>query len=235
VSTQDKLKIIVPWLRCRYYKDLWLELLDGGSDQWLYVCGYSLTYIFIDIKDDPAWAGSDATNLFSARVQVVDLFTTPLDVVASAMQSCGRSLNDLDFKKAEDRLSIAEMLQSVGSASPMWNDAAGKVGPNSKWDGHDERHPAFRTLRRKAHDYARVNLFDEEIRNHLLDTQIVNGIGQTAREYAQGIEAHWNALRRLKELGDKATPEQQLMLKMTGRCENTLGAGPIPKDLREAK
>ena len=213
-----------------YYKGIWLVLFDGGSDQWLYVCRDGMAYIFLEVLDWPAVCGRDAQVLFNASVCVVDLLSIPLDTVASSMRSCGCD-EEMDFKKEEDRLRVAEMLYSTGAKSPLWNSNAGKV--KDPHDRPDEGHPAFRSLRAAARRYAEENLFDDEQRNELLDTRIVNKIGQTAREYSQGTEALWTAMRRIREQGDAAPPEQQLVLKMYQSCGTTLGAGPVPEDIRK--
>lgn len=213
-----------------YYKSIWLELADGGSDQWLYVCRDGLAYIFLEVLDYPAVCGRDAPALFDASVCVVDLLTTPLKTIVAARDSCGCD-DDLDLKKELGRLQVAEMLFSHGAKSPMWNSNAGVV--KDLHDRPDESHPAFRKLRAEARRYAEENLFSDEQRNELLDNTIVNKIGQTAREYAQGADAMWSALRRIKEDGEDASPEQQLVLKMYQNAETTLGAGPIPEDIKK--
>lgn len=224
----DRLKI--PTDHGRYYKGIWLEIYDGGSDQWLWVCRDSLAYIFIEVVDWVAACGKDAEFWFNASVSVVDLLTISPKTVAGAMVSCGCS-DELDFKVELDRLRMAEMCFSVGAKAPLWDDYGG-VGKD-RFANPDERHPAFRTLRANARRFAEQELFDDEKRNHLLDTKVVNKIGNTAREYMSGIEGTWDALRRIKEAGDSATPEQQLVLKMYQGAGQTLGAGPVPADIME--
>lgn len=223
----DRLKI--PTEKGRYYKDIWLELYDGGSDTWLWVCRDSLAYIFIEVVDWVAAAGKDAGFWFNATVSVVDLLSIPLDAVGQAMQSCGCT-DDLDFKVELDRLRIAEMCHSVGTKAPLWDDYGGVV--KDIYDNPGEGHPAFRTLRANARRFAEQELFNDEKRNLLLDTKIVNKIGETARETMQGVEGMWAAMRRIKEAGANATPEQQIVLKMYQGAEHTLGAGPVPEDIR---
>lgn len=227
----DRLKIPSPWGRARYYKGIWLELEDGGSDRWLYVCRDSLAYIFICIDDWVAAVGKEAECLFNATVSVVDLFFISPETMAGAIQSCGYEDEELDFKLELDRLRMAEMLHSVGSKAPMWDAFGGKV--KDIHDSFDARHPAFRTLRANARRYAEENLFDDEKRNGLLDATVVNKIGETAREYMQGTEGMWAAMRRIKEAGEAAPPEQRLVLKMYQGAGQTLGAGPVPADIME--
>jgi len=218
-----------------YYAKRWLTLFDGGSDQWLYVACDGLAYVFIDINDLPANCGRDATSRWAASVSVVDLLSVSPETMASAMEGCGCE-DELDFKVAEDRLRLAEMLHSVGSKSPMWNQDGGKVTfdnyGNCEQD-YDENCPAFRRLRKEAREYAEAELLQgDEQRNELLDNKVVNAIGMTAREYGNGGQGLWEGLRRIKAQGDAATPQQQLVLGMYQKAENTLAAGPVPEDLR---
>ncbi len=224
----DRLKI--PTDHGRYYKDIWLELYDGGSDQWLWVCRDSLAYIFIEVLDMVGYCGKEATSLFDASVSVVDLLTVPPSAVASAFQSCGCE-EELDFKVELDRLRIAEMLFSVGTKAPMWNDCGGAV--KDQFARPDEKHPAFRILRSNARKYAEENLFNDEERNKLLDTKVVNQIGETAREYMHGTEGMWAAVRRIKEADEAASPKQKLVLRAYQSAGQTLGAGPVPADIME--
>ena len=228
----DVKRLRIPSKGGTYHCKAWLVLYDGGSDTWLYVCRDSLAYIFLELTDLEAWGGRETTKLWSARVCVVDLLTTSEETTVAALRSCGtvESPRDLDFKEELDRLHIAESLFSYGAHAPMWHEEAGKV--KSLYESPGEHSPSFRSLRKRARVYAEENLFEEEGRRHLMDTLVVNPLGQTANEYAQGVSGTWEALRRIKELGDKATPKQRLTLKLYSICERTLDGTPIPEDLR---
>lgn len=220
-----------------YYCKHWLVLQDGGSDTWLYVCRDSLAYVFIEVLHMVGCCGRDAQSRWDVSVSVVDLFTTSMDQVVDAMRSCGCD-EELDFKLELDRLRMAEMLYSCGAKSPMWNEAGGKPTFDSYGncnEDYDENCPHFRRLRKEAREFAEEKLLaDDEQRNHLMDTKVVNAIGQTAREYAGGIEETWNTLRRIRD-DPNATPQQKLVLKMYQGAKQTLGAGPVPKDIVEGK
>jgi hypothetical protein len=222
----DRFKI--PTERGRYYKSIWLELYDGGSDQWLWVCRDGLAYIFLEVQDWVAAVGKDAEFWFGATVSVVDLLTISPKTVAGALQSCGCH-DDLDFKVELDRLRIAEMCHSVGVKAPLWDEYGGLV--KDRFANPGEGHPAFRRLRSDARKFAEQELFDDEKRNHLLDTKVFNALGETVREHMNGTDGMWNALRRIKDAGESAPPEQQLILKMYRAAGTTLGAGPVPEDI----
>ena len=218
--------------QARYYRKIWLELFDGGSDQWLWVVRDGLTYIFLEVIDLPAYCGRDATSRWCASVDTVDLATASPDTIATALQCCGYQ-EELDFRKEGDRLAIAEMLWSYGAKSPMWSDDAGKVTFDSYGNceqDYGDGDPAFRSLRKRAREAAE-ELFDEDTREHQLDTKIVNAIGQTAREFANATDGLWTALRRIKD-DPQATSEQKLVLGMYQKAKTTLGAGPVPSDLQ---
>jgi hypothetical protein len=215
--------------RGTYYKSIWLELESGGSGTWTYVCHQGLAYIFIVIMDLPDAMGKYAPALFNAEVCVVDLTTISPETIASAIRNMGYE-EELDFKSERDRLFLADMLRQCGSKARLWDEDGGKV--KDIYDQADERHPAFRSLRAHASEYAEKNLFNESKRDNLLDTTVVNKIGETAREYMDGGSS-WAALRRIKNLGSKATKEQKLVLQMYRKAGTTLGAGPVPKDIMD--
>ena len=136
------------------------------------------------------------------------------DTIAGALQCCGYD-EPLDLRSESDRLALAEMMFSYGAKSPMW--------------GGEGNH--FDRLRAEARREAEA-LFDDEHRNEALDTRVVNALGQTAREYAAGTEALWSTLRRIKD-DPNATDEQKMVLRMYQKCDTTLGAGPVPEDIKE--
>ena len=210
-----------------YFARKWLVLFDGGSDQWLYAAKSGGTYVFLEIIDLPAYCGGDAQSQWCAEVSSVDLDNTPTESMISAVRSCGSEDDPPDMSTEQGRLALAEMLFSYGAKSPLWGDDAGNPRDFASEDSKD-----FRALRASARRFAESMLDDSE-RDSVLDTRIVNAIGQTARQYAQGTEGLWDKLREIRDMGDNATPEQKIVLQMYGKCEQTLGAGPIPADLRE--
>lgn len=217
----------IPMERGTYFARKWLVLQDG-SDQWLYVAKSGLTYVFVELTDLPAYCGSDAGVQWCAQVASVDLASADLDTQAQALQSCGADVDHLDDCSPEERLlCIAEAMFSYGAKSPLWSDGAGKPRDGASDDSRD-----FRSLRAAARRVAE-DMLDDSTRDDVLDSRIVNAIGQTAREFAQGTSGLWDALRRIRDAGDQATPDQQLILKMYAKCEQTLGAGPVPADIRE--
>ena len=226
------MKFKIPTEHGRYYCKDWLELYDGGSDQWLYVCRDSLAYVFIDIMDWPAYCGRDATCRWVASVSMVDLLTISPETIAGSLRSCGFE-EELDFKLESDRLRIAEMCFTTGAKAPMWEESGGKVTFDDYGnlnESYDENCPHFRRLRKEAREYAEQELLkDDEYRNELLNTKIVNAIGSTAREMMDGDI--WAPLRRIKEQGEEASKEQRLVLKMYQNAGTTLGAGPAPEDI----
>jgi len=226
-----KMKMKIPTEKGRYYNRIWLELYDGGSGEWLYVCRTGLTYFFIRVMDFVDACGRDADHQWVGDVNIVDLVNTDAKTVAQAIRSCGLEDADLDLGTELGRLSIAEAMNSYGAHSPMWSGSALPLEGRKPYDGgNDEKHPAFRTLRAEARRQAE-ELFDDEVRNHELDNKIVNKLGQTAREYSNGTSGLFVSLRKIKDLGEDASPEQKLMLKIYQKAETTLGGDKIPSDL----
>jgi len=213
----------------RYFARKWLVLYDGGSDQWLYVAksGSGSTYVFLEIIDLVAYCGRDATDQWCAEVASVDIDTMPLEQIQGALSYCGVEDDPPDLRTESGCVALAEMLFSYGAKSPLWGDCSGNPREHASEDSKD-----FRSLRAEARRQAEAML-DDSNRDHVLDTKIVNGIGQTSREYSQGTAALWDTLRKIRDKGDDATPEQKLVLKMYGKCNTTLGAGPVPSDLRD--
>jgi hypothetical protein len=202
-------------------------LADGGSGTWLYVRSPApLVYVFIEIMDLPDAMGRDATARWSASVDVVDLTSTSPDTIASAIRSCGWEQDD---DTAPDPLAIAEMCHQYGAKSPMWDDCAGPVNARNYHDSPGEEHRPFQTLRAAARREA-DRLCSEDYREEQLDTRVVNAIGQTAREYANGTAGLWDALRRIAA-DPNASAEQKLVLKMYGNAGMTLGGDAVPSDL----
>jgi len=205
----------------------WLTLADGGSGSWLYAREAAPgVWLFIEILDLVEYMGNDANVRWSASVDVVDLTTVSPNTLVSAMESCGGWFGEVD----PTPLMLAEVLHSYGAKSPMWSGEAGIVSDRNRYDSPDERHRPFRDLRAQARREAEA-LLDADYRDEVLDTRIVNAIGQTAREYANGSDGLWTALRRIAT-DPSASVEQQIVLKMYANAGQTLGCGPVPDDLR---
>jgi hypothetical protein len=214
-------------MRRNTYARNWTVLADGGSGNYLYAReATSGVYVFIEILDLPEYMGKEATVRWCASVDVVDIFATSPETIDSAMRSCG-------FDEAEIEptpLILAEVLHSYGAKSPMWSGDAGRVNEHNFYDRPDERHRPFRDIRAEARREAEA-LLDADYRDEMLDTRIVNAIGQTAREFADGTPGLWSALRRIAADPD-ASPSQKLVLKMYGNAGQTLGGDVVPADLR---
>ena len=211
----------------RYYRKWWLEVYDGGSGQWLYACCDALAYIFVEVLDLEDYMGKEATVKWNVETSVVDISMIPLEELGAALRSFGIDPESIKPETPEGRLEIAIAAHGHGLKGRMWSKDGGAVGKDLT-----EGSPSFRSLRKEACEYAENNLLEETRRNHLLDHTIVNAMGQTAGGYMKGVVDLWDNLRRIKELGDEATPEQRLVLKMYQGADQTLGAGPIPKDIK---
>lgn len=193
---------------CRH----WTVLRDGCSD-WLYArdAGRGV-FIFIEVIDLPAHCGSDAGDIqWVASVDSVDLSSASQDTIAGALDFCG-----YDGTWELTPIVLAEMMHSYGAKSPLWDESASN---------------GFASLRKRARLFA-DSMLDNETRNEVLDTRIVNQLGQTAREFAGGTDSLWETLRRIKDNPD-ATQKQKLVLKMYQNVSRTLGAGPVPEDIRD--
>ncbi len=206
----------------------WITLADGGSSTWLYAREASpRVWIFIEIIDMVDACGRDATKRWYASVSVVDLNTTSPNTLASAIQSCGW-FEDMEPDTITP-IMLAEVCHSYGAKSPMWDDSAGPVNEHNRHNNPGEEHRPFRTLRAAARREAE-SLLDTDTRDHLLDNKIVNQIGQTAREFANGTDGLWDVLRRIAA-DPNANASQRLVLKMYANAGQTLGAGPVPADI----
>ena len=206
----------------------WTVLADGGSGTYLYAREASPgIFLFIEIMDLPDMMGRDATVRWSAQVDVVDLNAATPRMISDAVNSCGGDW----FDEGETTpFMLAEVLHSYGTKSPVWSGDAGRLNEHNFHDSPGEGHRPFRDLRAVARREAEA-LLDADYRDNLLDTKIVNKLGQTAREYAGGTEGLWDSLRRIAA-NPEATPEQALMLKMYGKAGQTLGGDIVPADLR---
>jgi len=225
----DIRRLRIPVKGAKYYCKIWLELYDGGSGQWLYACRDGLAYIFIDIDDMVDSCGSDASFRWAARVCVVDLYRTPLKMLQAALQAYALH-RPLSMREESDRLVMAEALFSEGSHAPLWSGEAGRItSPDEYYEPGNENGRSFRGLRKEAREYVEAHLLEAEARDQLIDTKVVNKIGQTAREYAAGTEGLFTALDRIRKAGPNITPEQRLVLQMYGKADHTLGGDAIPE------
>jgi hypothetical protein len=212
------------------YARNWTVLADGGSGTYLYAREATPgVFIFIEIMDLPGMMGRGAPARWSASVDVVSLYETSPDTVASAIRSCGWE-GLYDIEGGPTPLMLAEVLHSYGAKSPMWSADAGRVNERNRYDSPDERHRPFRDIRAEARREAEA-LLDADYRDEVLDTRVVNAIGQTAREFADGTPGLWSALRRIAA-DPNASPSQKLVLKMYGNAGQTLGGDAVPADLR---
>jgi len=215
-----------------YYQNIWLTLEDGGSGSWTYVCREGLTYIFIKIMDMVDACGKDiiGDDSIHATVSTVDLFNASPENIGDALRCIGYE-DELNMLEERDRLIVAQAMMEYGNHSPLEQFSGRPVTEKNLWDGFNEDNPYFRKVRAEARRFAET-LFDEETRNELLDTKVVNAIGQTAREFAGGIGSLWNSLRKIRD-NPEATDEQKLLLGLYQKAERTLGGQKIPEDLRE--
>lgn len=210
----------------------WITLADGGSGTYLYTretAAGSGVWIFLEIMDLADAMGRDAIGgaRWSASVAVVDLPSVSPDTLASAIRSCGW-FDDMDETEITP-IMLAETLHSYGAKSPMWDGGSGIVNERNQYDSPGEEHRPFRDIRAAARREAE-SLLDSKRRDTVLDTRIVNKLGQTAREYANGADGMWAALRRI-QADPNARPEQRLILKVYANAGQTLGCGPVPADL----
>lgn len=220
----------------RYYGGVWLETESGGSGSWQWVARRGLTYIFLDIMDLVDAMGKEAPRYWSGQVSVVDLGSVTVESLRAVLNSHGAIVDDLDFREESARLAIAQMLRGDGVRAPILSEDRGEIRRDRDGDivevskhGRDFRGLRL-ALRREGE-----RLFSDEVREGELDTKIVNGLGQTAREYAGGIDGLWSALRRARDAGDAATPEQRIALMTYGAVDRTIGGEPVPEDLRRGR
>lgn len=206
----------------------WTVLADGGSGSWLWARETDPgVFVFLEIIDCQEYGG-DMDDLWNGSVSVVDMPSIGPEQVARAVESAGMEIDEDRYSESEMRMAVAEMCHQYGAKSPMFDSFSGKR--KDEYDRPDERNPYFVRLLKRMREEA-APLLNKSKRDELLDTRIVNGIGQTAREYAQGTDSMWTALRRIAA-DENATPEQKLVLKMYGACNQTLGGDRIPADLK---
>lgn len=214
------------------YAKRWTVLQDGGSGTWLYstpVKGGG--FLFLEIMDLVDAMGGGAPDQWACSLAFVDPGSTDPDTIASAIDSCGGE--DWLPKPNDPRfaLALAECMHSYGAKSPLHDNSGGKVA--DVYNSPSEHSKAFRSLRAEARRIGEAYLKDRETLESDLDSKIVNAIGQTAREYANGADGLWVALRRIKDNPD-ATPGQKIVLGMYSKAKQTLGVGPVPADLVES-
>jgi len=214
----------------------WETLEDGGSNRWVYAREVAeMVWIFLRLDDMVDACGRDATYYFHCDVGIVDLHAAiGHGTVERALECCDAQSWMPDVPKDKQALATAQCLFDYGAWSPLWQDGSPEIDKDADEDWNynvpDEDDPEFTDLLEAGRQWAEENLLDEDDRDHWLDTKIVNGIGQTAREFAGGMDTMWQTLRRIKN-DPNATPAQKLILKMYGACEHTLDGTPIPDDI----
>ena len=205
----------------------WTTLQDGGSGTWLWVRESGEKFIFVEIIDMVDACGRDATMELCASVDIVAPSDLSPTTIQSAIQSCGWMGADVD-----NPLHLAEILHSYGAKAPMWSEDGGKSAEESDGLSVDEDSEEFEALLFAALEEAETYL-DDAFTEQALDSRVVNNLGQTARQFMDGHEGLYETLIDIKRKGDKATPDQQLALKMYQNAGATL-AGPIPIDVLAA-
>lgn len=233
----------------RYYARDWLVESEYDGT-WVYAAvdgtleeGKGTTFVFLRILDMVEYCGRDTEIRWEADVSVVDTVNSAgsiraaLDCVGSDLPE---RLKDLpkhqmiaETLRPDVQWEMAYALFTYGARSPMWDGRAGELPGGFDPCDLPETDRAWSKLRVEALKEAKKVLEDEVYRNELLDTRVVNKLGQTAREYAQA-DGLWKSLRRIS--GDpEASVEQQLVLKMYQNSERTLGGEPIPADIKESE
>jgi hypothetical protein len=226
----------------------WITCEDGGSGRWLYARpldvsaknwkrGFSANvWAFICLDDMVDACGQDADYYFSASVSVVDLTVIPTEAQQAALSSCGAAGWTLETLNEKYWLAVAHCCHDHGNRAPCWEGASPAINKSKrkhwKWEVPSDTSPTFTQLRAAARRFAEENLLDVTQRAALLNTRVVNAIGQTALEYSTGTDGLWNALRRIKQ-DPGASKEQKLTLATYQRATQTLGAGPVPADIME--
>lgn len=215
----------------------WTTLEDGGSGRWIYAREVAeLVWVFLRIDSMVDACGGDATYYFHCDVGVVDLKQgAECGTLTSALEYCDAYSWIDDVPERAKPLAMAQCLFDHGSWSPLWQDGSPEIDKDDdgdwKFDIPDEDDPQFTDLLKAGREWAEENLLEEARREHLLDTKIVNKLGQTAREFAGGIESTWDILRKIRDAPLLATKEQRLVLKMYQNAGQTLGYGPVPADI----
>jgi len=185
----------------------WLAIRDLGNSVFVFLK-------VIDLRDHMCESelGDMETGPFCASVNLVEVNRANAETRRQAMESCGWE----DMPTTNQ--AIAEVLNDYGAHSPVWN----------------EDFKRFDMARAAARRYTEDALLDDETRENLLETKVVNALGQSAREYAGGSEGLWDSLRRIASQGEEASTDQKLMLKMYAKAGQTLGCGPVPADIVDA-
>lgn len=205
------------------------------------------TYLFVEIIDMVDACGRDMLDQLSLCGEVfsVDPLSYNKAAAVEAFESAYGNVLDLDdmFDDEEDESKdgsdvgffLAEIHASYGHKAPLYSSSGGiTVTEKNLHDRSiDKGHPKFNALLRELLLEANRYAEDSAELERTLDTKIVNKLGQTARSFADGTEAHFAHLEELKYGGAPLTPEQELVLKMTGACAHTLGGTPIPASLRD--
>lgn len=206
--------------------DGWTQLDDGGSGTWTWVREVSpLRFLFIRIDDAVDACGAGADTQFYADTNLVDLGELdPADVA--------KAISGLENDEPGP-MWIAYCCRTYGLHAPLWSGDSGPMPTDPKrrsevkWNRPSDTSPMFIRLASAARKAAETFLAGDE---SALD-RVVNAVGQTAREYAQGISGLWAALERIKN-DSEASAEQKTVLRMYQKCEHTLSGDTIPPTLR---
>lgn len=231
------------WREPTYYRRLWLEVQNDGEDA-VYAArdgsfeeGKGMTYVFLRVIDMVAACGREADFRWAGDVSVVELLNIEPETAQSAFRSMGEEYVDYLKVLAETDqetvwFEMACALHMHGARAELLSNSAGKLPYDyDPWALSDMRR-SFGECRLELAEFGEEILRDEALRNHLMDTTVVNRIGQTARSAMRGTGALWEHLIGLKNSETPLTPDQEIILKIYGSCEHTLGAGPIPAELR---
>lgn len=219
------------------YAKKWTILEDGGSGTWLYAAEARTAlhregraWVFISVMDMPDACGKDANYLWCADVSMVELDKVPQEELDRAFASWGIDTDGAPLFPGD--LEKAQILHSYGAKVPCWSECAGKVEFDNYGNvlhPYDENSTSFRGLRMRARTRGEELLRDEDARQDRRK-RVVNTIGQTGEQYAQGTAGLWNRLREVAE-DDNATPQQKLSLTLYQRAGRTLGGEQVPKDI----
>lgn len=196
----------------------WLGYQDGGNGRWVrHHTGTRWFYIESVDMDDACGRDNEGRDPYVVELSEVDI--SDEEQMMRAVRSCG-GVTEINDETGEVEhfdhdgclypdAALAEMMASYGARSPLWDTSGKGVGRMIR----AAKSEAMRLERDESAYEARMN-------------RPVNGIGQTAREYAQGMKAMAAAIQRGIDAGD---PKATLIGKMYNNCGgNTLGGDVVP-------
>lgn len=174
----------------------------GYGGTWMrLISGTRYHVVRLDNMDDACGSDNDGHPKYAADLSEVDIASGQLE---SAIRSCGAE--DMDDISP---MAMCEMLHSYGAVAPLWKSAG-----NDGW-----------ALVRDGKRESKMLESDTAAYSARMDATPVNGIGQTAREYASGISGLESALRRGESAGDRNCG---IVAKMYRACDgNTLGGDRV--------